>query len=113
MTSFGKKLRECREAKDLSQQDLAKLIGSVHTVIGRYERDEMKPSIDVVKKLAEVLDTTVGYLLGEAKETQLLKDPIMLKRFNEINDLPEKDKECVYTRLDAFLVKNKMQAILK
>jgi transcriptional regulator with XRE-family HTH domain len=82
-------------------------------VIGRYERDEMKPSIDVIKKLAEVLDTTVGYLLGEAKKTQLLKDPIMLKRFNEINDLPEKDKECIYTLLDAFLVKNKMQAILK
>jgi hypothetical protein len=37
----------------------------------------------------------------------------MLKRFNEINDLPEKDKECIYTLLDAFLVKNKMQAILK
>jgi transcriptional regulator with XRE-family HTH domain len=102
-----------REAKGLSQQDLAKLLGSVHTVIGRYERDEMKPSIDVVKKLADVLDTTVGYLLGEAKEMQLLKDPVMLKRFNEISELPEKDKECVYTLLDAFLAKNKMQAILK
>ena len=113
MVTFGKKLRECREAKSLSQQELAKKLGSVHTVIGRYERDEMKPSIDVVKKLADVLDTTVGYLLGEAKETQLLKDPVMLKRFNEINELPEKDKECVYTLLDAFLAKNKMQAILK
>lgn len=27
----------------------------------------MSPSIDAVKKLASVLDTTVGYLLGEAK----------------------------------------------
>lgn len=113
MATFGKKLRECREAKSLSQQDLAKKINSVHTVIGRYERDEMSPSIEVVRKLASVLDTTVGYLLGEAKETKLLKDPVMLKRFNEISELPEKDKECVYTLLDAFLAKNKMQAILK
>jgi transcriptional regulator with XRE-family HTH domain len=113
MATFGKKLRECREAKSLSQQDLAKKINSVHTVIGRYERDEMSPSIEVVRKLAAVLDTTVGYLLGEAKETKLLKDPVMLKRFNEINELPEKDKECVYTLLDAFLAKNKMQAIFK
>jgi len=32
-------------------------------------KNEMKPSIDVVKKLAEELVTTVGYLLGVAKES--------------------------------------------
>lgn len=113
MFSFGKKLREARETKGLSQKGLATKIGSVHTVIGRYERDEMKPSIDVVKRLAEELGTTVGYLLGEAKEAQLLKDPAMLKRFQEINELNEEDKACVFTFLDAFLAKNKMQAFLK
>lgn len=65
MVTVGKRLRQ---AKNLSQQDLAKLIGSVHTVIGRYERDEIKPSIDVVKRLADELGTTVEYLIGEAKE---------------------------------------------
>lgn len=113
MATFGKKLRECKDDKGMSQQELAKVLKISHPVIGRYERDEMKPPIDVVKKLADVPDTTVGYLLGEVKETQLLKDPIMLKRFNEINELPDKDKECVYTLPDAFLAKNKMQAILK
>lgn len=113
MLSFGKKLREAREANSLSQKELAQKIGSVHTVIGRYERDEMKPSIDVVKKLAAELETTVGYLLGEADEAQLLKDPAMLKRFQEINNLTEDDKQCVFTFLDAFLAKNKMQAFLK
>tara|TARA_Y100001978_G_C23511139_1_gene345651 strand:+ start:54 stop:341 length:288 start_codon:yes stop_codon:yes gene_type:complete len=73
----------------------------------------MKPSIDVVKKLAEELGTTVGYLLGEAKEAQLLKDPVMLKRFQEINELDDSEKQCIYTFLDAFLAKNKMQAFLK
>jgi transcriptional regulator with XRE-family HTH domain len=49
-TTFGKKLRECREDKDLSQQELAKILKTSHSVIGRYERDEMSPSIDAVKK---------------------------------------------------------------
>lgn len=57
----------------------------------------MKPSIDVVKRLADELGTTVGYLIGEAKEAQLLKDPTMLKRFQEIDQLTEKDKECVFS----------------
>jgi hypothetical protein len=39
----------------------------------------MKPSIDVVKKLAGELGTTAGYLIGEAKGTQLLKGPAMLR----------------------------------
>ena len=41
----------------------------------------MKPSIDIVKRLAEKLTTTVDYLLGEMKKAQLLKDPAMLKCF--------------------------------
>ena len=65
-TTFGKKLRECREDKGLSQQELAKILKTSHSVIGRYERDEMSPSIDAVKKMAAILDTTVGYLLGES-----------------------------------------------
>ena len=73
----------------------------------------MNPSIDVVKKLAEELGTTVGYLLVEAKESLLLKDPVMLKRFQEINELEDSEKKCVYTFLDAFLAKNKLQAFLK
>ena len=42
METFGRKLRECREAKKLSQNELAKLIEAHHSIIGRYERDEVK-----------------------------------------------------------------------
>ena len=80
MSSFGKRLRECREAKGLSQQDLGKLLDTSYTVIGKYERDEMKPSIDVANKLAKLVGTTIGYLLGESKDMNILKDPAMLKR---------------------------------
>ena len=99
MVSFGKKLRECREAKGLSQQELAKKLGSAHTVIGRYERDEMTPSIEVAK----LLDTTVGYLLGEATNSDTFKDPAMLQRLNEISALPEEDKHCILYTIDSLL----------
>lgn len=111
MASFGKKLRECREDKNLSQQDLAKTLKTSHSVIGRYERDEMSPSIEAVKKLAAVLDTTVGYLLGEAKEEKILKDTAMLKRLNDINALPDKDKEHILYTLDGLIKSAKLQAL--
>jgi transcriptional regulator with XRE-family HTH domain len=49
----------------ISQSELARLLSVHHSIIGKYERDEVKPSIDVVKNIAAALDTTVGYLLGE------------------------------------------------
>ena len=103
METFGSKLRECRKAKKLSQNELAGILNTNHSVIGKYERDDVKPSIDAVKRLAEVLDTTVAYLIGEDQSNELFKDPTMLKRLKEINNLPEKDKECVLYNLDAVL----------
>lgn len=103
MNTFGKRLRTCREAKNLSQQDVAAKLKTSYTVIGKYERDEMIPSVEVAKKLAKLLDTTVGYLLGETEEVNILKDPSMLKRLNEINSLPDEEKKSIFLTVDAFL----------
>lgn len=103
MDSFGNRLRDCRKNKGLSQSELARILNTNHSVIGKYERDDVKPSIDVVKKLAEVLNTTVAFLLGEAESDQLFKDPEMLKRLKEINAMPEEDRKCVLYNLDAVL----------
>ncbi|WP_369127539.1 helix-turn-helix domain-containing protein [Terrimonas pollutisoli] len=40
-----------REEKNISQSELARLLSVHHSIIGKYERDEVKPSIDVVKIL--------------------------------------------------------------
>jgi transcriptional regulator with XRE-family HTH domain len=111
MTTFGKKLREGREAKGFSQAELARQIKSHHSIVGKYERDEVKPTIDVVKKLADVLDTTVGFLLGETEDRELLKDPSMMKRLNDIAKFPEQDKSCILYALDAMINNVKLKAI--
>jgi transcriptional regulator with XRE-family HTH domain len=113
MNSFGKKLRECREAKELSQSDLAKLLNTNHSIIGKYERDEVKPTIDVVKRLADELETTVGFLLGETKQVNILKDPAMLKRLNDIDALSDTDKQHILYALDGLLRDAKARAAYK
>lgn len=109
--SFGKKLRECRETKNLSQSELARKLDAHHSIIGRYERDEVKPTVDVIKKLAEALETTVGYLLGENKDSGLLKDPAMLKRLNDIASFPDEDKEHILYTLDALIRNVKLKSM--
>ena len=111
MDTFGKRLAECRKAKNLSQKELAEAFVTSHTTIGEYERDEMVPSIDAAKKLAKILDTSVGYLLGENDQADLFKDPKMLQRFQDIAVPPEKEKECLLTTVDHVIKTAKISAM--
>ena len=111
MSTFGKKLRECREAKGLSQKELAKLLNTSYSVIGKYERDEMLPSIEAAKKIAKLVDTTVGYLLSEYEQENVLKDPDMLKRLTEIEKMEDTDKGHILSVIDGFIKSIKLKNI--
>ena len=111
MSTFGKKLRECREAKGLSQKELAKLLNTSYSVIGKYERDEMLPSIEAAKKIAKLVETTVGYLLSESEQENVLKDPDMLKRLNEIEKMDKEDKNHILYAIDGLIKSVKLKNI--
>ena len=98
-----------REAKGLLQKELAKLLNTSYSVIGKYERDEMQPSIEAAKKIAKLVSTTVGYLLGETEEENILKDPEMLKRLNEIEKMDNEDKGSILKVLDGFIKSVKLK----
>lgn len=103
MLSFGKRISILRKELKLSQTDLAKQLSTSVSVVSRYELDKMTPSVDTAKKLAQLLNTSVGYLLGENDNAELFKNPEMLRRFKDIDDLPEKDREAILYNIDALL----------
>jgi hypothetical protein len=45
----------------------------------------------------------VGYLLGETADKDLLKDPAILKRLNEIEKMGTEDKPLILHLLDGFI----------
>jgi len=98
--SFGKRLTEVRKGKKISQDELGKTLNVVGAVIGRYERDEVKPSIDTAAAIAEALEVSLDYLVGN---TDLLLDKAVLKRINDIQKLDKTEREHVFALLDAFL----------
>jgi transcriptional regulator with XRE-family HTH domain len=87
--SFGARIIEIRKEKGMSQDQLAKALGATPTTVGRYERDEVKPSIEMAVKIAEALDVSLDYLTGRSRND--LKDKKMLERFNEILGLMPED----------------------
>jgi len=58
------RLREIREIRGLSQQELAIQCGLGVNAIWRYENGETDPSADVLGKLAKELEVSTDYLVG-------------------------------------------------
>jgi len=107
--TFGENVTLTRKRKKLSQADLAKLVGTIAVTIGRYERGEIKPSIDIATKIADALDVSLDYLVGS---TDSVLEKSLVKKITEIQQLPEDKKNVVMTLLDAFLKQTKLQSIM-
>ena len=60
-------LREARKAKGLTQTELAKQIGTTQAMLGRYEANQVEPSIGRALAIARVLDRPVEELFSEAQ----------------------------------------------
>lgn len=69
--SFGEKLRICRVARNLTQPDLAALVGSTKQVISNYENGLRVPKVVAAAKLASVLDVPVNYLVNDCVDMRL------------------------------------------
>ena len=63
-TKLGKKIRELRQKKNLSQEELADLSGFHRTYIGMVERAEKNITLKNLEKLADALGIDIKELLS-------------------------------------------------
>jgi transcriptional regulator with XRE-family HTH domain len=103
--TFGEKISMLRKQLKWSQDELAGKIGTSAPIVGRYERGEIKPSIEVASKIADALNVTIDYLIGNSDK--LIFDKKLLKRLEEIENLPIDEKDKVNYFIDMALAYNK------
>ena len=108
--TFGERITYARKQKKMTQSDLGKVVGTSGDIIGKYERDEIKPSIDTAAKIADALNVTIDYLVKDAEYQNI--DNETLKRMKGLERLSKEDKGHVFAMLDAFFAKAKLQSIL-
>ncbi len=63
---FAVRLKELREAKGLSQGDLAKLAKVQSAMISHFENGRRSPSILVLRRLADLFSVPIDFLLGRS-----------------------------------------------
>lgn len=101
--AIGDKILTLRKERGWSQQQLAKRIGTSGPIVGRYERGEMVPSVEVAKKLADTFAVTLDYLVDDTGRAAEIKDKAMLNRLMEIEALEQEDKKTIVHVLDSLL----------
>ena len=98
---FSSRLVLLRKQRKIAQNELAKMLG-VHTnVLGRYERGETTPSIEIASKIADALGISLDYLAGK---TDIELSTELLNKITTIQKLPEEDKKCIMYSLDGMLL---------
>lgn len=107
--NLGSKITDLRKKQNWSQSELAKRIEVSREIIGRYERNDAIPSIEVATRIADVFEVSLDYLVGNSEQEV---DKTTLNRVQEINKLPEEDKKMVFSFLDAFITKSKLKGLL-
>ena len=103
---LGDRIIELRKTKVWSQTQLADKVGVSYAQIGRYETKDSQHPAQVLKKIAEALDTTVDYLLNgntEDKAKATLVDAEMIRYFKEMDTLPQDDKTALLRVMSGFI----------
>lgn len=95
MFDFGLRLRQLRESKHLSQEDLSKRIHKSKSVISGYENNVKIPPIDVLVSLSLLYNVSLDYLVGIDKKEMI-----------PIEGLSKHQKILIYTLLDEFKSKD-------
>jgi transcriptional regulator with XRE-family HTH domain len=104
--TLGTRITELRKTKQWSQSDLAAKVEISYAQIGRYETKGAQPSAEVLKKIADALNTTVDFLVNgntEDKAKASLHDAEVIRFFKEVDNLPTEDKSALLRVIGGFL----------
>lgn len=81
------KLKECRKAKKMTQEEVAKLLNVTTQTYQNYELNKREPNIETLIKLANIFDTTIDYLIGREKKQLIDKnDKEILEQLNKLKE---------------------------
>ena len=108
------KIKHLRKEQGWSQGEMSEKLGIHGGHVSRLENGKYQPSVEVLKKLANVFEVSVDYLLNESEELEeiQIEDQTLAEKFRLLNALDGKDKEMIIHMINAILTKRKMVDVL-
>ncbi len=110
--NFGDNLKKVRTDKNISQGELADMLGMHATHLSRYERNVTAPSIDILKKIADKLNVSTDILIYGSTDDKAkgnIKDNELLGMFTKVQSLDKNELNCVKSLLKAYIFQKDIQ----
>ncbi len=80
MLNIGLAMKQCRDAKNLTLQEMAEKSGLTKSYLSRIENSQRDPTISALEKISLALDIPLNILI-------LLSEDEKDNRFNDINEI--------------------------
>lgn len=106
MKDLGQRIQQLRKQQGLSQVEMAKQIGVSKSQVNRYENKSVQPPADILNKLADLFGTSVDFLINgdsQEKAQATLKNNVLLQKFREMENLPEREQSILLEVIAAFI----------
>ena len=111
---FGRRLKELRKRRGLSQKELAASIRVHQFQISKYETGSYFPTVGKLIEIARFLQVGIADLFGEiaSGEEATPQNLRLLHRFRDMETLPKDDQEVVVKLIDAWIAKGKIRRLV-
>ena len=80
---LGKNLRQLRRDRDLTQEELAEVLGVSYQSVSRWENDTCYPDMELIPMIASFFSVTVDQLLGVNQALEEQKVEAYLEQFQD------------------------------
>lgn len=109
------RIKQLREENDITQEELAKKLNlSSKGIVSMYEKEDRKPSLEILVKLSEIFNCSIDYILGKSdirNPEKTTEDPLGLSKigFSMDDYVPPTDaqREQIKGLLEVILKDNK------
>jgi transcriptional regulator with XRE-family HTH domain len=114
-TPVGERVFRVRKARGLTQNQLGERIGLSKRMVAHYESDAATPPIDALSKLAEALNVTVSFLLGESTQKKIDSEikPLYRRHLDILQRLPAQKQKVVMDMVEGFELKDSLKSAAK
>ena len=107
---IGERIRKIREARGLSQKEVANKIKMDQSQYSKLEKDRTDPSLSTLVKVAKAL----GIQLSELFASDALRDvnsysKSVLEKISLVEQLDEDEKKSIFKIVDGLVSKKKMK----
>lgn len=110
MSEFCNILKQLRQKKGITQKEIAKILGISQAAYSLYEKGGREPKYEMLEKIADFFNVSVGYLVSGQKNYIYYKNE---KKINEFLDelikkvKTQKERSELVTQLETLLSNQK------